>query len=444
MTDLCRDTPEGCELEVQVVPRASRTRIVGVHDGRVRIQLAAPPVDGAANQALVDLLADVLAVTRSAVAVVRGHTGKRKTVRVAGLAAAELRALLGLPALLSPLLLAAPETLRVAGLAILLPPLLLAAPACESESPFAVRVVLPDDTDALMRADNAALELTPGGATNFDVDGLEFSLEVKLEPDDVQRTLALYLAEGETLLAWGRSAPFVLSSPPEDLAVLIAPPGRLSSFRGTITEPDPHILVGVAPGRGAAAFYVTRADGDAGEGVALIGGDDPALPLGFFATADATSGTPFGPKEAWTGLQCLPLDLAAGAEEEVRVLCIGGMRGGATTTAALLLHFPADSADNAPDLEILTDLVPDAPADPRLLSDDHSLYAQYTGPDGGQWLRIDRQDLTIAAEPGPALRARGGHSVSLGTGATFLLGGWTADDQPVDRWHVFVPTLTSE
>ena len=57
-----REGPPGhhdaSELDVQVVPRASQSRIVGPHDGRLKVQLAAPPVDGAANTALIDLLAD--------------------------------------------------------------------------------------------------------------------------------------------------------------------------------------------------------------------------------------------------------------------------------------------------------------------------------------------------------------------------------------------------
>ena len=60
------DAPSS-ELDVQVVPRASRSRIVGPHDGRLKIQLAAPPVDGAANEALVGLLAETLEVPRGAV-----------------------------------------------------------------------------------------------------------------------------------------------------------------------------------------------------------------------------------------------------------------------------------------------------------------------------------------------------------------------------------------
>lgn len=71
-------------LEILVQPRASRSRVVGEHGGRLKVQLAAPPVDGEANAALVDLLASVLAVRKNDVEILRGDTGRRKTVRVAG------------------------------------------------------------------------------------------------------------------------------------------------------------------------------------------------------------------------------------------------------------------------------------------------------------------------------------------------------------------------
>jgi uncharacterized protein (TIGR00251 family) len=83
-----RDETGGAVLEVLVQPRASRTRAVGEHDGRLKVQLAAPPVDGEANAALVSFLADALGVRKADVTIVRGETGRRKTVRVAGVAAA--------------------------------------------------------------------------------------------------------------------------------------------------------------------------------------------------------------------------------------------------------------------------------------------------------------------------------------------------------------------
>lgn len=83
-----REEAGGVALEVLVQPRASRTRVVGEHDGRLKVQLAAPPVDGEANQALVAFLAEALGVRKADVTIARGETGRRKTVRVAGAAAA--------------------------------------------------------------------------------------------------------------------------------------------------------------------------------------------------------------------------------------------------------------------------------------------------------------------------------------------------------------------
>jgi uncharacterized protein (TIGR00251 family) len=83
-----REGAGGAVLELLVQPRASRTRVVGEHDGRLKIQLAAPPVDGEANAALVAFLADALGVKRADVALLAGESGRRKRVRVTGVPAA--------------------------------------------------------------------------------------------------------------------------------------------------------------------------------------------------------------------------------------------------------------------------------------------------------------------------------------------------------------------
>jgi uncharacterized protein len=74
-------------LDIIVAPRASRSRVMGVHDSRLKIQLAAPPVDGKANEALVRFLADTLGVARAKVEIVGGPASKRKTVRLVGVPA---------------------------------------------------------------------------------------------------------------------------------------------------------------------------------------------------------------------------------------------------------------------------------------------------------------------------------------------------------------------
>ena len=89
-------TAKGCRILLHVVPRASRTAVAGLHDGRVKLAVAAPPVDGEANDAIVRWLAKALGVPRDAVAIASGATGKRKTVEVEGVSPDEARAALGL------------------------------------------------------------------------------------------------------------------------------------------------------------------------------------------------------------------------------------------------------------------------------------------------------------------------------------------------------------
>lgn len=83
-------------LTIHVQPRASRTEVAGWHGDAVKIRLAAPPVDGAANDALTAFLADRLAVPRSAVSLLGGATSRRKRVRIDGLLLEQVLATLGL------------------------------------------------------------------------------------------------------------------------------------------------------------------------------------------------------------------------------------------------------------------------------------------------------------------------------------------------------------
>ena len=82
-------------FEVHAKPRAKTSRVVGVHGEALAVALAAPPVDGAANDELVRMLAAALSVPRRAVTVVRGHASREKLVEVQGLTAEEIRARLG-------------------------------------------------------------------------------------------------------------------------------------------------------------------------------------------------------------------------------------------------------------------------------------------------------------------------------------------------------------
>jgi uncharacterized protein (TIGR00251 family) len=81
------------EIDVLVVPRSSRHRIAGVHEDRLKVQLNAPPVDGEANAALVELLARSLGLRKKDVEIVAGSTGRRKRIRATGATEAAARAL---------------------------------------------------------------------------------------------------------------------------------------------------------------------------------------------------------------------------------------------------------------------------------------------------------------------------------------------------------------
>ena len=70
---------------IRVVPRASRSQMVGEHDGALKIQLTSPPVDGAANAELIKLLAKHFDVSKSDIEIVAGETSKSKRIKIANL-----------------------------------------------------------------------------------------------------------------------------------------------------------------------------------------------------------------------------------------------------------------------------------------------------------------------------------------------------------------------
>jgi uncharacterized protein len=80
-------------IDVVVSPRASRSAILGEHDGALKVALAAPPVDGAANRALIELLSGLLSVPKRHVSLVRGEGSKRKTLAIHGVSKEAIAAL---------------------------------------------------------------------------------------------------------------------------------------------------------------------------------------------------------------------------------------------------------------------------------------------------------------------------------------------------------------
>lgn len=88
--------PDGIQLDLRVTPRASRAAVGGLHGERLIVRVNAPPVDGAANDAVRTALAEALGVGRAAVTLVRGETARDKTVAITGDPAALLERARGL------------------------------------------------------------------------------------------------------------------------------------------------------------------------------------------------------------------------------------------------------------------------------------------------------------------------------------------------------------
>ncbi|MBL8187887.1 MAG: YggU family protein [Acidobacteria bacterium] len=81
------DKDGGVMFAVRVQPRASRSGVVGELDGALKIRLAAPPVDGEANEELIRVLAKLFDVPRAQIAIASGQTSKNKLIRIAGMSA---------------------------------------------------------------------------------------------------------------------------------------------------------------------------------------------------------------------------------------------------------------------------------------------------------------------------------------------------------------------
>jgi uncharacterized protein (TIGR00251 family) len=90
-----RQVSDGVCLRLKVLPRASRTEVVDIQGDLLRIRLAAPPVDGAANDALVRFLAERVSVPKSAVQIVSGRSGRTKVVIISGAKLEQIRSSLG-------------------------------------------------------------------------------------------------------------------------------------------------------------------------------------------------------------------------------------------------------------------------------------------------------------------------------------------------------------
>jgi uncharacterized protein len=79
-------------LPVAVQPRASRNAVAGLRGGALKVQLTAPPVEGAANDACLRFLADLLGLSRARLSIVKGTKARHKLIRIADISIEEIRA----------------------------------------------------------------------------------------------------------------------------------------------------------------------------------------------------------------------------------------------------------------------------------------------------------------------------------------------------------------
>lgn len=130
---------------------------------------------------------------------------------------------------------------------------------CEAiELPVGVDLVLPADDSDLTRTDNVSVVLEPAATTEtFTADGLDFSVSLSIAPLSTPQRISVFLAEGETLLAWGSTPPVPLTGQ-TDVSLLVARPDVLSSFDATFDAPDP---LARAAAVGDIGMLVVAADG---------------------------------------------------------------------------------------------------------------------------------------------------------------------------------------
>jgi uncharacterized protein len=90
------DSPAGAIIEVRVIPRARKTELAGSREGALLVRLAAPPVDGVANDALISFMAERLRLPARTVRIVAGERSRHKRLLIAGVGADDVRIRLGL------------------------------------------------------------------------------------------------------------------------------------------------------------------------------------------------------------------------------------------------------------------------------------------------------------------------------------------------------------
>jgi hypothetical protein len=94
-TLMLKETSEGVLIALHVIPNASKSQLIGEHNGALKIKIQAPPVDGKANEAIVAYFAELLNLSKVKIEIVRGDKAKSKSLLVRGLSKSEVEKRLG-------------------------------------------------------------------------------------------------------------------------------------------------------------------------------------------------------------------------------------------------------------------------------------------------------------------------------------------------------------
>lgn len=85
-----RESAAGLEIRLHVQPRAKRSEISGVHNGALKVKVTAPPVDDAANRAIIEFFSTFLGISRSSLQIISGLKSRDKILRIKGLSLVDL------------------------------------------------------------------------------------------------------------------------------------------------------------------------------------------------------------------------------------------------------------------------------------------------------------------------------------------------------------------
>jgi uncharacterized protein len=86
-----RETVAGLVIRLHVQPRAKRSEVVGLHDGALKMKVTAPPVDDAANRAIIEFFSKLLGISKSHLQILAGEKSRDKTLQISGLSGAEFQ-----------------------------------------------------------------------------------------------------------------------------------------------------------------------------------------------------------------------------------------------------------------------------------------------------------------------------------------------------------------